>query len=213
MANLSEVNLSENERVGAVKSLIQDKPFTLGHRIVVVGTTGSGKTTLAGELAQRLEVSHVELDALHWEPHWVEAPIEIFRERVVHAVSGEAWVTDGNYSAVRDIVWSCADTIVWLDYSLPTILYRLARRTFRRIFTREELWNGNKERIWVQFLRRLRPIADEEGNTRNSFLLPSTPTCTSFICTPRIRRAVFFLASEPECAEEEEGSLSFRVGN
>ena len=154
MANLSEVNLSENERVGAVKSLIQDKPFTLGHRIVVVGTTGSGKTTLAGELAQRLEVPHVELDALHWEPHWVEAPIEIFRKRVAHAVSGEAWVTDGNYSAVRDIVWSCADTIVWLDYSLPTILYRLARRTFRRIFTREELWNGNKERIWVQFLSR-----------------------------------------------------------
>ena len=153
-ASLSEVNLSENERVDAVKSLIQDKPFELGHRIVVVGTTGSGKTTLAGELAQRLEVPHVELDALHWEPNWVEAPIEIFRERVVHAVSGEAWVIDGNYSAVRDIVWSRADTIVWLDYSLPIILCRLTRRTFRRIFTREELWKGNKERMWVQFLSR-----------------------------------------------------------
>jgi adenylate kinase family enzyme len=152
MANLSEANLSENECIGAAKSLIQDKSFKLGHRIVVVGTTGSGKTTLAGELAQQLEVQHVELDALHWEPNWAEAPIEIFRERVAHAVSGEAWVTDGNYSAVRDIVWSHADTIVWLDYSLPTILYRLTRRTFRRVFTREELWSGNKERMWVQFL-------------------------------------------------------------
>ena len=147
-------DLSENERVGAGKPLIQDKPFKLGRRIVVVGTTGSGKTTLAGELAQRLEVPHVELDALHWEPNWAEAPIEIFRARVARAVSGEAWVTDGNYSVVRDIVWSRADTIVWLDYSLPTILYRLTRRTFRRIFTREELWNGNKERMWVQFLSR-----------------------------------------------------------
>jgi len=147
-------NLSENERVGAVKTLVQDKPFKLGRRIVVVGTTGSGKTTLAGELARRLEVSHVELDALHWEPNWVEAPIGIFRERVIRAVSGGAWVADGNYSAVRDIVWSRADTIVWLDYSLPAILCRLTRRTFRRIFTREELWNGNRERIWVQFLSR-----------------------------------------------------------
>ena len=147
-------NLPENERVGAVKSLIQDNPFTLGRRIVVVGTTGSGKTTLASELAQQLEVPHVELDALHWEPDWTEAPTDLFRERVTRALSGEAWVADGNYSAVRDIVWSRADTIVWLDYSLPTILYRLTKRTFRRIFTREELWGGNKERMWVQFLSR-----------------------------------------------------------
>ena len=154
MANLSEVNLSENECVGAVKSLIQDKPFKLGRQIVVVGTTGSGKTTLAGELARRLEVPHVELDALHWEPGWTEAPTDLFRERVTRALSGEAWVTDGNYSTVRDIVWSRADTIVWLDYSLPTILYRLTRRTFRRIFTREELWSGNKERVLTQFLSR-----------------------------------------------------------
>ncbi len=147
-------NLSENECVGAMKPLIQDKPFKLGRRIVVVGTTGSGKTTLAGELARRLEVPHVELDALHWEPGWTEAPTDLFRERVTRALSGEAWVTDGNYSAVRDIVWSRADTIVWLDYSLPTILYRLTRRTFRRIFTREELWSGNKERVLTQFLSR-----------------------------------------------------------
>ena len=154
MVNLPEVNLSENEDVGTVKSLIQDKFFNLGRRIVVVGTTGSGKTTLASELAQQLEVSHVELDALHWEPGWTEAPTDLFRERVTRALSGEAWVTDGNYSAVRDIVWSRADTLVWLDYSLPTILYRLTKRTFRRIFTREELWSGNKERMWIQFLSR-----------------------------------------------------------
>ena len=147
-------NLSEKERVGAVESLIQDKPFKLGRRIVVVGTTGSGKTTLASDLAQRLEVPHVDLDALHWEPGWTEAPTDLFRERVTRALSGEAWVTDGYYSAVRDIVWSRADTIVWLDYSLPTILYRLARRTFRRAFTREELWSGNKERVLTQFLSR-----------------------------------------------------------
>lgn len=116
-------------------------------RIAVVGTTGSGKTTLARQLARTLGISHVELDALFWGPNWTEAPIEIFRERVAQALSGEAWVVDGGYSKVRDIVWRRADTLVWLDYPLWLILWQLARRTLRRILTAEKLWSGNRERF------------------------------------------------------------------
>jgi adenylate kinase family enzyme len=111
----------------------------------VVGTSGSGKTALARRLAARLGYSHVELDALHWQPNWTEAPPDKFRDRVRHAVEIDAWVVDGNYSIVRDIVWSRADTIVWLDYPLPVILWRLLRRTVRRMVTRQELWSGNRE--------------------------------------------------------------------
>ena len=116
-------------------------------RIAVVGTSGSGKTTLASRLAQRLGIPHVELDALHWGPNWTPVPVEIFRERVVQALSGEAWATDGNYSRVRDIVWGRADTVVWLDYSLPVVMGRVARRTLRRAVRGEELWSGNRERL------------------------------------------------------------------
>ncbi len=116
-------------------------------RIVVVGTTGTGKTILAQELSKRLGIPHVELDALYWEPHWIEPTVEVFREKVSRAVSGEAWVVDGNYSKVRDLVWPRADTIVWLDLSLPVILRRLARRTLQRLLTQEELWSGNRERL------------------------------------------------------------------
>lgn len=122
-------------------------------RISVVGTSGSGKTTLARQISQRLAIPHVELDALHHEPNWTEAPIDVFRHRVEHSLSGDRWVVDGNYSKVRDIVWSRADTVVWLNYPLPVIMGRVVRRTFRRVVTQEELWNGNRETWQMMFSR------------------------------------------------------------
>lgn len=123
-------------------------------RINVVGTTASGKSTLAVTLADRLGLPYVELDELHWEPGWTEARPAVFRDRVAAAIGGDRWVVDGNYSSVRDLVWARADTVVWLDYPLPTILRRFLRRTFRRIARREELWAGNRERLATQFFSR-----------------------------------------------------------
>jgi adenylate kinase family enzyme len=119
----------------------------VGRRIAVIGTTGSGKTTLARRLATRLRIPHVELDALHWDAGWKQAPREVFRERVERALLGDRWVADGNYGVVRDIVWGRADTLVWLDYSLPVIMRRLVGRTFLRLVRREVLWNGNRESV------------------------------------------------------------------
>ncbi len=123
-------------------------------RIVVIGSTGSGKSTLARALALRLGVTHVELDALHWEPNWTEAPSDVFRDRVDAATRDSGWAVSGNSSQVRDIIWGRAGTVVWLDLPFRVVALRLARRTFRRIITREELWNGNRERLWVQLATR-----------------------------------------------------------
>jgi adenylate kinase family enzyme len=122
-------------------------------RISVVGTSGSGKTTLAKALAQRLDYAHIELDALHWEPGWQMAPLDLFRTRVAQAVGQPYWVTDGNYSKVRDIVWGRADTVVWFDYPLPLILWRLWWRTLRRTLLRQPLWNENRESFRTTFSR------------------------------------------------------------
>jgi adenylate kinase family enzyme len=129
-------------------------PLFAGRRIVVIGTTCSGKTTLAAQLAQRLGVRHVELDALNWQPNWTETPLDVFRASIADALSANAWVVDGNYRKVRDIVWTHADTIIWLDYPLPVILARLFKRTLRRVVTREELWNGNRETLRGTLLSR-----------------------------------------------------------
>jgi len=114
-------------------------------RIHIIGPGGSGKTTLAAELASALGLPHIELDAVHWEENWQEPPREIFRKKVARALSGDAWVTDGNYSKVRDIVWQRAELVVWLDFPLYITLPRLLQRTIRRIFDRELLWGTNRE--------------------------------------------------------------------
>lgn len=101
-------------------------------RIVIVGRTGSGKTTLARELAARLDVPHVELDSLYFGPDFSTVPLPVLRERTQEAIAGEKWVTDGNKRAVRDLVWPRADTIVWLDYPFAVSVWRLGRRAVKR---------------------------------------------------------------------------------
>ncbi len=115
------------------------------NRTVVIGTTSSGKTTLASQLAEKLNTDFIELDGLHWEANWVEAPDEIFRERVDKATSTSNWVVAGNYSVARDLIWPRAQTLIWLDYPFHIVFWRLLTRTLRRSIMREELWHGNRE--------------------------------------------------------------------
>lgn len=119
----------------------------MGPRICVVGPSGSGKTTLARLLSKTFEVPHVELDAFHWiGPGWTAADPVQFRERVAEAIGGDAWVVDGNYSAILgDAVLECVDDIVWLDLPRARILAQLVARSLTRLVTREELWNGIRE--------------------------------------------------------------------
>ncbi|BAY33090.1 topology modulation protein [Nostoc carneum NIES-2107] len=122
-------------------------------RISIVGTTGSGKTTLAKQISLSRNLPHIELDYLHWEPNWVEVPTQIMRERVSQALSGNSWVVDGNYSIVRDIVWGKADTVVWLDYSWWVVMSRILQRTMSRVITQQEVCNGNRETWQTTFSR------------------------------------------------------------
>ncbi len=151
-------------------------------RIAVVGTTGSGKTTLAQNLARLLGIPHVELDALHWGPNWTSRPIDVFRERAAQALSGDRWVVDGNYGEVRGVIWGRADTGGGLAYAVAVERGRLARRTLHRIVTQEVLWGGNREGWREQFF------------SRNSLFLWALQTY------PRRRREYPALFARPEYA-------------
>ncbi|HEV2368541.1 MAG TPA: AAA family ATPase [Acidimicrobiales bacterium] len=114
-------------------------------RVSVVGNSGSGKTTVARQLAFVMDVPFVELDAIFHQPDWQDLAVDEFRRRVREQTEAPAWVVDGNYSAVRDLVWQRADTVVWVDPAQALVMARVGRRTLRRVVTREELWNGNRE--------------------------------------------------------------------
>jgi adenylate kinase family enzyme len=121
-------------------------------RISVVGNSGSGKTTVARAIAAALGVPQLELDSVFHQPDWQPLETEEFRRVVSEFTAAGAWVVDGNYSGVRDIVWDRADTVIWVDPPRHRVMRRLLARTMRRMATRAELWNGNRER-WIYLFR------------------------------------------------------------
>ena len=123
-------------------------------RIHVTGISGSGKTTVAGRIAGRLGIPYIELDALHWQPNWQLPQLEDFRAKVAAALAPEAWVLEGNYRKVQDLIWPRAQQVIFLDLPLALTLWRLMRRTVGRSLRNEVLWAGNRENLWTTFFTR-----------------------------------------------------------
>ena len=118
-------------------------------RVSVIGTSGSGKTTFASQLAGRLGARHIQLDAINWQAGWRDLNLhepEEFRRRVGLAVADEAWVCCGNYSKVRDLVQARATHLAWLDYPRSLVMARVLKRSFHRAWTGQELWPGTGNR-------------------------------------------------------------------
>lgn len=116
-------------------------------RIVIIGATSSGKSTLAKFLATKFNLKYIDLDDLFWEPNWKKSELEVFRERVLSATQTESWAIAGNYRVVSDIIWPKAQLIIWLDYSLPRILWQLTRRTLNRWWNKELICGANRESL------------------------------------------------------------------
>ena len=129
-------------------------------RISVVGTTGSGKTTLAKARGAQLGLPYIEMDALNWQAGWRDlsrTDPEEFVRRVTIVIADDAWVLDSAYGLVRDLVWRRATHLVWLDYERPVVMHRVIRRSLLRAALRTEMWAGNRE-IWLRMLRPSHPI-------------------------------------------------------
>jgi adenylate kinase family enzyme len=112
-------------------------------RVLVVGTSGSGKTTWAARIAEELVIPHVEIDALFHGPDWTPRPSF---EEDVRRFSGEpAWVTEWQYDPVRALLAERADLLVWLDLPRAVVMRQIARRTLMRRLRRVRLYGGNVE--------------------------------------------------------------------
>jgi adenylate kinase family enzyme len=119
-------------------------------RIVILGVTGSGKTTFGRKLAARLDYPATDLDELNWLPGWIQRPTEEFYALAGEAAGRPRWVIMGNYSKVRNAIWPHADTFIWLDYPFPLVFWRLLRRSVLRAIDKNPICNGNIE-SWKQF--------------------------------------------------------------
>ncbi len=116
-----------------------------GRKILVVGANGSGKTTFAKKLSERLKITHYELDSIFWKADWQESANGDFRAKVDEVTQTDSWVIDGNYSRNQDLTIGRADTIIWLDVTYLKMLYRVTKRSIHRIITQKPLWHNNRE--------------------------------------------------------------------
>jgi len=115
---------------------------------VIASASGNGKTMLGRELALRLGVPCIELDALVHGPDWLEAPDEELRAQLEPIVASDGWVIDGTYEhKPGDPGLGSADTVVWLDLAIGVWLPRFLRRTARRLRDHRVLRNGNSESL------------------------------------------------------------------
>jgi adenylate kinase family enzyme len=119
--------------------------LSIGPRIAIRGTPGSGKTTLGHALGQRLGLPVVELDAIYWLPNWQGKPLAQFRTDVQAALEAcpQGWICVGNYRHIQDLVLPQADTVLWLRLPFRVSFWRLFKRTVMRAWTRQLLWEGN----------------------------------------------------------------------
>lgn len=117
------------------------------NRIVVVGSSGSGKTTFARRLAAILDLPHLEMDSVFHRDGLADEAHDDFVPILEEFTDAERWVVDGNYTShgARDVVWPKANTFFWLDLPRWTSVSRVVRRTLRRVLLRQELWAGVKE--------------------------------------------------------------------
>lgn len=116
-------------------------------KIVVIGDSCSGKTTLARDLSKKLGIKHIELDSLFWEGNWKNVDTIEFKKRITSALQDTNFITDGNFSMARDVIWDKTDTIIWIDLPIWIILTRFFSRSISRSLKKELLWGKCQETL------------------------------------------------------------------
>ncbi|MGJ9381920.1 DNA topology modulation protein [Salipaludibacillus sp. CF4.18] len=123
------------------------------NKIILIGSSGSGKSTMARQLGDKLNVDVYHLDSLFWKPGWVEVPKNEQRETQKQLVRKDRWIIDGDYESTVDLRMNAADTVIFLDTNRYLCLYRVVNRWRKhRNKTRPDSGAG-PDRITSSFLK------------------------------------------------------------
>ena len=175
-------------------------------RVLVGGTSGSGKTTLAVRIGLMIGASHTDIDSLYHGPGWTVRPQ--FTADVAALAAGQRWVTEYQYLDARPLLLARADLVVYLLLPRWLVMLRVVRRTIRRAFRREVLWNGNVEPPLWSF------VADPEHVVRAAWR--SHPRSTSGVAQIQAARPdlpVVILTSGREITQWLRGPLAAAITN
>jgi adenylate kinase family enzyme len=134
-------------------------------KILVIGSGGSGKSTVSTRLGSLLNLEVCHLDKLFWRPGWVKPAREEWVQTVTELMNRDSWILDGNYSSTLELRFRQCDTIIFLDLSRWLCLWRIVRRVLRyRKDLRPDMAEGCPEKLDLEFVswvwnypRRTRP--------------------------------------------------------
>ena len=166
-------------------------------RILVIGSGGAGKSTVARRLGKVLDLEVHHLDKFYWRPGWVETPPEEWRETVTKLIAGESWIIDGNYSGTLELRLQKCDMIVFLDMPRLLCLWRIVKRNLLyRNGGRPDIAEGCPEQLNFEFVswvwnypRRSRPkivrLLGEHAKGKRIVWLRSNGEVEEFLIDPR----------------------------
>jgi len=166
-------------------------------RILIIGSGGAGKSTVATRLGQLLNLEVHHLDKFYWRPGWVETPREEWRQIVTELIDRDSWIIDGNYGGTLELRLQKCDTIVFLDMPRLLCVWRIVKRNFRyRNGGRPDIAEGCPEKLdpefvsWVwNYSRRARPkvvkLLREHGEGKRIVWLRSNHEVEKFLTDPR----------------------------
>jgi adenylate kinase family enzyme len=124
-------------------------------RIMVMGSSGSGKSTFSRRLSGITGIPIVSIDALFWKPGWVESDRAGFRARLAEVTRRPRWIMDGNYtSAEGELRRDVCDTVIWFDLPRAACMFGILTRIAKSYGqVRPEMAPGCPEKIDLEFFR------------------------------------------------------------
>ena len=162
-------------------------------KILIIGSGGAGKSSLARELSERLDIEVIHLDKLFWRSGWIETPRDEWKVVISELVKGDSWIMDGNYGGTIEMRVNAADTIVLFDLPRTLCVYRAVKRWLTyRSGSRPDIAEGCDERFDLEFLKwiwnypkRSLPKIESElakaGNEKKVIRLRSRKEVSNFI--------------------------------
>ena len=100
-----------------------------GQKIIVLGCSGSGKSTFSRKLHEVTHLPLIHLDNIWWKEDRTHISREEFDQKLDEILEGDKWIIDGDYSRTYEARFKACDTVIFLDYGV------------------EECMNGIKERV------------------------------------------------------------------